>query len=1150
MSNEQAPRDAPSVNFERYERKTAVQHILDRPDMYCGSSVRGPTTAFVLGALVGGSPRLVERLVSVSTGLCNLCDELLVNACDRVQEDETCDQIRVSWSKEGGWFSVHNTGTGIPVAEHPEYKCLVPELVFGQLRTSTNYGQGRKSTVGGRNGLGSKLCNVMGSKFRVETSSTRTGHRFVGVWSGNMSNYDGGKVSKAAKRDFTKVTFWPDWSRFDGVTGWDDDHLAWLGKRVVDAAGTVHRRTRVYLNKVRVRVGTFKEYVALYLADKSAMVYEQMSPRWGVAVATSPSSAFRQVSFVNNLCTSGGGTHVEYVTGQVVRGLVASLREKNKELTIRPSMIRQRLWVFINSFVEDPSFRSQTKEELGTQPTAFGSDPRVPRAFVANILRKKLVHSALDFARFAERKVLKKTDGRKTRSLLGIPKLEDANKAGTAQSSKCTLIITEGDSAKALAVSGLTVVGRDHYGVFPLKGKFLNVREASVSQLRDNAELASVKKILGLQQDCKYEDVSSLRYGHVMLMADQDHDGSHIKGLFLNMLATFWPELLRLPGFVSVFITPVVRVTRGPHSVDFFSIHEYNRWNEEHHQERGWAYQYYKGLGTSTSKDARAYFSNLPRHVVRISPAGEGDLRCMQMAFERAQADQRKAWLARSDMSVGMDFNVDEMTLSDFVNKELVHFSHASNLRAIPTTVDGLKPCQRKILYTALRKGITKSTKVVDLQSAVSDLVSYHHGEVSMQQAIHCMAQNYVGSNNVNLLVPDGQFGTRAMGGKDCASARYTLTRLEPWTPLLFPAGDFAVYTRARDDGRVVEPVTMPAVLPLSLVNGAHGLGTGWSTDVPPFNPEDVHSNLLRHMRGEPMVPMTPWYRGFSGTVSRVGRHRFRVTGTASRAGPLSVDVTELPVGRWTSSYKARLEKMQGAGRIDSFVEHHTEHQVHFSCHLGEGSMAEAEGDLIAYFGLKSDVTTSNMVLFGADGLRRYDSELDILRDYYPARLSLYESRLRERCKELEGTLEALSWRVRFIELVCSGEIEMRNRARKDVHDALRAFDIPGSQWASLLALPLSSVTLEVAEELREGRSRSVAELAEVRGTLPTQLWERELSAFIDSFRRSERAREAEFTKGREQAVAMGGGAVQSKRKRAVTSAPHRKRPRANGAKR
>lgn len=162
-----------------------------------------------------------------------------------------------------------------------------------------------------------------------------------------------------------------------------------------------------------------------------------------------------------------------------------------------------------------------------------------------------------------EAKLGKQNNGKKQIKLFGIKKLDDANKAGSKESERCTLILTEGDSAKSLALAGIEVVGRDFYGCFPLRGKFLNVREANMKQIQDNEEITNLTKIMGLQIGKKYDDTKSLRYGSIMIMTDQDHDGSHIKGLLINFIHHFWPSLLHINGFLKEFVTPILKVSKG-----------------------------------------------------------------------------------------------------------------------------------------------------------------------------------------------------------------------------------------------------------------------------------------------------------------------------------------------------------------------------------------------------------------------------------------------------------------------------------------------------------------------------------------------------------------------------------------------------------
>lgn len=440
---------------------------------------------------------------------------------------------------------------------------------------------------------------------------------------------------------------------------------------------------------------------------------------------------------------------------------------------------------------------------------------------------------------------MKKTDGHGKRTRIsGLTKLDDANNAGTKNSGKCTLILTEGDSAKSLAVSGLSVVGRDNFGVFPLRGKLLNVREASHAQITANAEINAIKQILGLQHGKKYDDASSLRYGHLMIMTDQDHDGSHIKGLIINMLDHFWPTLLQVPGFLLEFITPIVKVTKGKGNTrqekTFFTIPEYEAWKEENDDGKSWSIKYYKGLGTSTTEDAKKYFSNMGKHLKPFETATPESRDLVDMAFNKKKADDRKEWLRKFQPGTYMDHRVDEIPIADFVNKELILFSMADNARSIPSAVDGLKPGQRKILFSCFKRNLKSEIKVAQLAGYVSEHSAYHHGEQSLCTTVVGMAQNFVGSNNLPLLEPLGQFGTRLQGGKDAASPRYIFTSLSPLARAVYHPLDDALLNYLNDDGQSIEPEWYLPIIPLLLINGGEGIGTGWSTSIPNYKYNDI----------------------------------------------------------------------------------------------------------------------------------------------------------------------------------------------------------------------------------------------------------------------------------------------------------------------
>jgi DNA topoisomerase-2 len=256
-----------------------------------------------------------------------------------------------------------------------------------------------------------------------------------------------------------------------------------------------------------------------------------------VGIGLSEGNSFESISFVNGMATSRGGTHINAIVNQVTKRIIERVSKIDPSLSdvLTPGLIRRNLFVSCNALIENPTFDSQMKEYLTSNPSTFGSSCDLTENFLNELIKSEedggpgIVEEVINVAKGRQQaNLFKQVGGKKNkRQLLSIPKLEDAHRAGLndGSSSDCTLILTEGDSAKALAVAGLEVIGRETYGVFPLRGKFLNVRHASVDQLAKNKEVKALIAILGLDFDKEYdtlEERKELRYGHVMLMTDQD----------------------------------------------------------------------------------------------------------------------------------------------------------------------------------------------------------------------------------------------------------------------------------------------------------------------------------------------------------------------------------------------------------------------------------------------------------------------------------------------------------------------------------------------------------------------------------------------------------------------------------------------------
>jgi DNA topoisomerase-2 len=995
---------------EQYQKLTQLEHILRRPDTYIGSVERTEKQMWVYNT---ATDSMEFREVSFVPGLYKIFDEILVNAADNKQNDKNMDEIRVTVDREKGEISVWNNGRGIPIEIHTKEKIYVPEMIFGHLLTSSNYDDDQQKVTGGRNGYGAKLCNIYSTKFTLETADSRQKKKYKQTWTDNMSKMGPADITPNKGDDFTKITFLPDFAKF-GMTGIDDDFEALVKRRVYDLAGTC-KGVSVKLNGTRLPVRSFKKYMEMYTKaikkergdeaahDTSEIICETPDPRWEIGFAVSDGS-FQQVSFVNSIATTSGGTHVNYIADQICNKLAEIVKKKNKTgAALKINQIRNHIFIFVNCLIVNPAFTGQTKEQLTTKSSQFGSKCTVTDEFLKKIAKTEVVANILHFADKKADQILKKSDGSR-RSRMSNPKLTDANRAGTKDGHLCTLILTEGDSAKGLAMAGRSVVGPDLFGVFPLRGKLLNVRDATIDQISKNAEIQNIKTFLGLQHKKVYTDTKGLRYGHIMIMTDQDHDGSHIKGLLINFLQVQFPSLLKIPEFLVEFITPIIKVWKGDpktpsQSRAFFTMPEYEAWKEAHRHERGWEHKYYKGLGTSDTDDAQRYFSDLDKHHKEFAVMEDEEAQLIDLAFSKKKADERKEWLRQFKPGTFLDHSVDKITYTDFINKELILFSMADNIRSIPSVIDGLKPGQRKVLFTCFKRNIKKDVKVVELAGTVSGLTAYQHGDASLQQTIVGLAQTFVGSNNVNCLEPSGNFGSRLQGGSDSASARYIYTRLSPFARKLFHTADEPLLTYNTDDDKQIEPELYVPVVPMILINGADGIGTGWSSSIPNYNPEDIVSNLKRMMDGEEPVPMQPWFRGFKGEATAAGTDRFKFSGIIHKISDTEVRITELPIRTWTQDFKDKLEEIIKAEKVPSFIkdykDYNTHKDVHFEIQMDEKHLAAAvEEGLEEKFKLTKTIATSNLVAFDAEGrITKYATVEDILKEFFTVRLKFYEKR-------------------------------------------------------------------------------------------------------------------------------------------------------------
>lgn len=1147
-----------------YQKKSQLEHILLRPDTYIGSVEFVTENMWVYDK---EKEMMVQKEIKYVPGLYKIFDEILVNAADNKQRDPKMDQIKIDIDSENNTISVWNNGKGIPVVVHKEENMYVPTMIFGHLLTSSNYDDEEEKVTGGRNGYGAKLCNIFSHRFTVETACREYKRSLKQTWGNNMGKASEPRIKEFIGDDFTKVTFSPDLSKFK-MQSLDDDIVSLMSRRAFDVAASCGNGVKVYLNGHRVPIKSFKDYIDLYIKGKEDDVgnplkicYERSSERWEVAMTLSD-KGFQQMSFVNSIATTKGGRHVDHVTDMIVKQLTETLKKKNKGgIAIKPFQIKNHMWIFINCLINNPTFDSQTKENMTLQAKSFGSKCQLSEKFVTSVTKIGIVESVLSWAKFKADSQLQKLGPKsKQRKLQGIPKLEDANDAGTGRSMECTLILTEGDSAKSTAVAGLSAVGRDKFGIFPLKGKILNVREATHKQILENAEINNLIKILGLQYKKKYEsrdDMKTLRYGKMMIMTDQDQDGSHIKGLLINFIHHNWPSLLKL-NFVEEFITPIVKATKGNTVKSFYSLPEFEIWKKETENYHTYNVKYYKGLGTSTKIEAKEYFNDMIKHRIKFKYEGEEDGQNIIMAFSKKCVDLRKDWLTnhmeetkrRRETGLNERYlyqkDTRAVSFSDFINVELVLFSNYDNVRSIPNMIDGLKPGQRKVMFTCFKRNDKKEVKVAQLGASVAEKSSYHHGEVSLMATIVNLAQDFVGTNNINLLQPRGQFGTRLVGGKDAASPRYIYTKLSTLARFIFHKDDDPLLKYEYDDNKKIEPVFYAPVIPMVLVNGADGIGTGWMTKIPNFDPREIIKNLQRMMDGDEPIPMKPYYKNFLGTIEPCGDYRYVISGVISIIGPDKIEITELPVGMWTQTYKETvLEPMlHGSDKtpavITDYKEYNTDDTVHFIVTMNRDKLHEFERDgLHKAFKLQTTMSTTSMCAFDNNQcLQKFDNALQFLNTFYKVRMELYHKR-----KEyLEGALQAEAMKIsnqsRFILEKCDGSLVVENKKKKemiaelvrkkydsdpvvawkltqnrdevleevaeDAEEETSTTTIQSENYDYLLGMTMWNLTKEKKDELLRQKDEKLTQLKKLQARTPVSLWKEDLDNLLEELNKLE----------------------------------------------
>lgn len=494
-----------SSQYQKLDQRT---HIETRPSMYVGSIANEDAEKWVLD---DAGNKFEKVALTYNAGLLKLFDEILMNSVDEAVKGNVT-QIDISYNPMDGEITVKDNG-GIPVVKHKEHDQYIPEMIFGEFMAGSNFGDDRQGA--GMNGFGAKLVVVFSERFSVTTCDGKKS--FVQVFTDNMRHCTTPLV-KGSKTKGTTISYIPDYNKFEVEMDINSPDYKMMEKRVYDVAAC-NPKIKITFGGEEIKFKSFEQYVKMYNADTVSEVTDTFS----VTITPSQNDSFEAVSFVNNIDTYNGGTHIDYVVSQIIAEIRADIKRKYK-IDVKPNNIKQQMNVFVSCNISSPMFTSQTKEFLSSPVKDYGTSYTPSKAFIKKVLASKVVEQVVAWAEGERRRQdeaeLKKLDkaSKASTALKRIIKFEDA---GSRNRDECTLILTEGDSAKKPLVSARDPI---LHAVYPLKGKPLNVRGVSTSKLAANAEFSELIQIMGISPS-KKNDMKSLRYGKILIAADYDLDG-------------------------------------------------------------------------------------------------------------------------------------------------------------------------------------------------------------------------------------------------------------------------------------------------------------------------------------------------------------------------------------------------------------------------------------------------------------------------------------------------------------------------------------------------------------------------------------------------------------------------------------------------
>jgi DNA topoisomerase-2 len=1108
-----------ALSANDYQKLSQKEHIYKVTDTYLGSDMKTEREEWIYNI---GKKCLEKKTIVLPPAIERLYMEILSNAADNVFNSRlsNVDPGVIEITITETYITIKNGGNPIPVEINEKEKVYVPEMIFGMLLTSSNYDTNVVRYANGRNGLGAKLNNIFSKVFKIEVGDNIRKKKYAGEWRNNMDVRCEPKITNYKGENYVQVSYLLDFARF-GYDKYPEEAFELFYRLALDVSMTC--KIPVKINGEVYDCSNIKSYSKLLYPDEEmneviekSIVYEYKKDNTSIELCAmdTPDNA-ETLSYVNGMITKEGGVHVNSVLKALTKDIIPMFNEskktkekkEKKQGNIKISDISPHISLIIVCRLPDPKFSSQSKTKLSDPEINF----TIPSKVMIPVKKWKLMERLDMTLQIKQFNVLKDTDGKKKRHISNL-KGDDANYAGTNKSRECTLYIVEGKSAMGYAVKAISTInnGRDFHGILPIRGKLLNVMNANANQIAENEELKEIKKMLGLKEGYDYtneENFNTLRYGYLVILTDADDDGKHITGLVLNFFFCRFPSLLSR-GFLFYMKTPIIRVVHGNTSKKFYNQKEYDEWKNLTANFTSYTHRYYKGLGTSRDADIKDDFKE-PKIIMCVyDDTTESALR---LAFDYKLANERKLWISTWKNEFQVE-DVKFIPISTFINTEFILFSISNLHRSIPKFMDGLKISQRKVLWCAFLHwksklgGLVKNPKelkVAQFANMAAEKTNYHHGEMCLAETIISMAQDFVGANNMSYFTQDGQFGTRTFLGADAAQPRYPYTRPMEWLPYVYRIEDFPLMQFVEDEGQKCEPVNFLPIVPMCLINGCLGIGTGHSTFIPNCSPIEIMDWFINKLNGNENKEILPWYRGYKGDIkvriADVGNDEFFdeneeiksektvamiTVGKFRRNTKGTVLITEIPIGISINKYKQYLDKLRDDKVISNYRNLSKENEPRFEITTEKQASVKLL-KLSRSFGL------TNMVLLDKNNCpRKFKSVEHILEEFFKQRKPIYTERKNYQIKEYEKIISLLNNKIKFIKLLINRTIDIYNKKKSDILSQMNQYSIPEDLFTNLR---LSSLSEEELKELEDQINKLELDKNNLISTPPENIWLQDL---------------------------------------------------------